>query len=354
MSLARRSSTLIAISLMAISVIWLAFRLVTALFSEPVVADGGSLAQVYFSAPYLLSASSQRGGADHTLAAALDNAQESVDLAAYDLEARSIRDALLQAHARGVRVRLVVESDNMLEPAVQALKSAGVPVLGDRGEALMHHKFAVVDQREVWTGSMNFTTNGSYLNLNNLISIQSLQLAANYRREFEEMFLENRFGPASASDTPYPRITLEDSLVQVFFSPDDGVASALIDLLSSAAGSIRFLAFSFTSDPIGDAIIAAAERGVEVIGVMESSQARGQGSEFVRMREAGIDVRLDEFEGHMHHKVMIIDEAIVVTGSYNFSRSAEERNDENVLILHDPGLAELYIQEFERVLAGPP
>ena len=95
-------------------------------------------------------------------------------------------------------------------------------------------------------------------------------------------------------------------------------------------------------------IVAAA--GITVAGVFEEGQYHSNtGTEFDNLLAAGLDVRLDGNQRNMHHKVFIIDGETVITGSYNFSRSAEERNDENTLIIHDPEIAILYLAEFERV-----
>ena len=110
---------------------------------------------VYFTAPQGPAANTLRGGPDAALAEAIDQAVLSVDVAAYSLDLWSIRDALLRAHRRGVSVRLVVESDNLDSDELIQIAEAGVPVLGDRREGLMHNKFVVIDRYEVWTGSMN-------------------------------------------------------------------------------------------------------------------------------------------------------------------------------------------------------
>ena len=104
-----------------------------------------------------------------------------MDAAIYHLNLWSIRDALIAAHEAGVNVRVVLESDNMDEVEVQELVDAGIEVLGDRRESLMHHKFVVIDSAQVWTGSMNFTINGAYFNDNHLVQIQSSGLAENFR-----------------------------------------------------------------------------------------------------------------------------------------------------------------------------
>jgi len=139
--------------------------------------------------------------------------------------------------------------------------------------------------------------------------------------------------------------------VETYFSPDDGTANEIIDLIESADKSIYFLAFSFTSDPIAAALIEKAAQGVVVSGIFEESQYHSnRGGEYDNLRSAGLDVRLDGNSKNMHHKVFIIDEQIVITGSYNFSRSAEERNDENTLIIYNAEVAELFLTEFDRII----
>jgi phosphatidylserine/phosphatidylglycerophosphate/cardiolipin synthase-like enzyme len=174
--------------------------------------DSNGWYTVYFTDPGGPHAQSLLGGPDAELAEAIDQARLSVDAATYDLNLWSIRDALIEAHRRGVNVRLVTESDNMDSPEVQELQEAGIPVLGDRREGLMHNKFVVIDRLEVWTGSMNLTINGAYRNDNNLIRIQSSRLAKDYMAEFEEMFLDDQFGSGSPADTPFPSFSVDGSL----------------------------------------------------------------------------------------------------------------------------------------------
>jgi phosphatidylserine/phosphatidylglycerophosphate/cardiolipin synthase-like enzyme len=284
------------------------------------------------------------------LAAAIRQARITIDVAAYEFNLVSIRDALLEAHQQGVTVRIVTDSDNLDEAEIQDLRSAGIPVLGDRREGLMHNKFVVVDRLEVWGGSMNLTRNDAYRNNNNLIRIRSSRLAENYTREFEEMFVDDLFGPNDRPDTPNPSLSIEGTRIEIYFSPDDRTASHLVDLILNARQSIAFMAFSFTSDNIGAAILQRAQSGVNVTGVFEESQYRSNsGSEFDSLRAAGLEVRLDGNPRNMHHKVMIIDGQTVVTGSYNFSASAENRNDENTLVIHNPEIAAQYQVEFNRL-----
>ena len=305
---------------------------------------------IYFTNPVDPSATSYQGGIDESLAAAIDLARISVDVAIYDLNLWSLRDALINAHRRGVEVRLVSESDNMDEQEIQEIKDAGIQVRGDRREGLMHDKFMVIDRSEVWLGSMNYTYSSVYEDNNNLLRVRSEQLAASYLAEFDEMFVDDLFGPQVVPNPMDPEVDFGDARLEVLFSPDDGVSNQLEAILREAEESIDFMAFSFTSDELGEAIRSVWDRGLEVRGVMDADQiAFNIGTEYDLFKQEDMDVFLDGAPGQMHHKVIIIDGGIVVTGSYNFSRSAETRNDENVVIIYDEDIAGFFLQEFARV-----
>lgn len=310
----------------------------------------GSWFELYFTNPSSPLASQKTGGPDGPLAVAIDEARLTVDVAIYSLSLNSVRDALLHAHDRGVRVRVVMESDNRDRADPQILEDAGIPVLGDRREGLMHNKFVVIDNSEVWMGSMNFTDSGTYEDNNNLMRIHSVKVAEDYTKEFEEMFTDDKFGPDIVPETPNPRVTIDGTPLDIYFSPDDGVADSFLDLISNAQESIYFMAYSFTSDPLGEAVRERAQEGVTVKGVMESQQvASNIGTEYDAFNQAGLEVHQDGIPGQMHHKVMIIDKQIVVLGSYNFTNSAETRNDENLIVVYNTDIAAQFVAEFERV-----
>lgn len=308
--------------------------------------------EVFFTDPNAPQADSYRGGVDERIAQAIEAAGLSIDVAAYDFNLWSLRDALIAAHKRGVTVRVVAETDNLDRPEFQQLLAAGIPIRADGGEGRMHNKFIVIDGYEVWTGSMNFTVNGVYRNNNNVVRIRSTRLAENYRQEFEEMFTAGLFGVQIGFETPNPSLSLNGVRVENYFSPEDHVSDALVRLVQSARQSVVFAAFSFTSDPLADAMLARAAEGVSIAGVFEAEQYySNQGTEFDRLQTAGLDIVLDNNPNRMHHKFIVVDGQTVVTGSYNFSRSAEERNDENVLVIYSPEIAAQYLVEFERLTA---
>ncbi len=311
---------------------------------------------VFFTEPqYPDDMADHHGGLDETLAADIARAELSVDVAAYDLDLESVAEVLVEAYDDGLLVRLVTDSDNAGEPAVRQLREAGIPVVEDGREAIMHDKFVVIDGRIVWTGSWNFTGSGTYRNNNNAVRIRSDLLAENYTVEFEEMFEDGEFGPASPADTPHRQVLVEDGgdgiLIESYFAPEDQVADRLVALLGEAEDSIRFMAFSFTDDRLGSEMIRQHEAGLTVQGVFEGRNADPVYSEFGRMSdlEPRMDVRLDGNTYMMHHKVIIVDNDAVVLGSFNFSESADTVNDENLLIIYDRGINSLYRAEFRRI-----
>jgi len=306
--------------------------------------------ELYFTDPTSPLSPQGTGGVDGPLVKAIDAARLSIDVAAYSLSLNSVRNALLRAYDRGVTVRIVMESTNMDRSDPQILIEAGVPIIGDNSQGLMHDKFIVIDKSEVWLGAMNFTDSGTYEDNNNLMRIHSTKIAEDYSVEFKEMFEDNMFGPNVVAKTPNPTVTIDDTRIDIYFSPDDGVLSALASLLSSAQESIHFLAFSFTSNDLGVIVREKAEAGLTIAGVMDQEQvSSNQGTEYDPFKQADLDVRIDGNAGQMHHKVFIVDEKIVVLGSYNFSQSAEERNDENIIIVYNAVIAEQFMLEFERV-----
>lgn len=325
------------------------FSLTEIQFASGYGYDGGWI-EVYFTNPNSPLSSQETGGIDIPLASAIDSAKLSVDVAIYSLSLNSVRDALINAHNRGVQVRMVMESDNLDRTDPQILKDAGIPILGDRREGLMHDKFVVIDNSEVWMGGMNFTDSGTYQDNNVMIQIRSVKMAENYTKEFNEMFIEDSFGDNIRAETPNPRVTIDGTSIDTYFSPDDGVQPILVDIVNTANESIYFMAFSFTADPIGDAMRERAREGVTVAGVMDVEQiASNVGTEFDAFRQAGLNVLQDGNDGQMHHKIIIIDESIVIVGSYNFSNSAETRNDENLIVIYSDAIAKLFVEEFQRI-----
>ena len=139
--------------------------------------------------------------------------------------------------------------------------------------------------------------------------------------------------------------------IYVFFSPEDHCAEKVIYWIDRANSSIYIAMYSFTSDEIGAAVIRAFNRGVEVRVILEKNEVN-QWSEYSKFKRAGVSVKLDGNNALMHNKFCIIDGKIVITGSYNFTKSAEEKNDENLLIIFSEEVAKKYAEEFNEMWSG--
>ncbi len=288
-------------------------------------------------------------GVDDQLLAFLQGADKSILCAFYKLEWMDAAQVLIEQHRAGIAVKIVCDSDYADRDALRACIAAGIPAVLDERSALMHNKFCIVDGDRVWTGSMNVTENGLFRNDNNVIVVISPQLAANYTAEFGEMFVEREFGPRSPPGTAYPVVMVDDISFECYFAPEDDVRRQILQEIDGAGVSIDFMAFSFTSDAIAEAMAKRLAQGVAVRGVFESRNARSRHSDDEFLARQGAQTRLDKNPYTMHNKVIIIDGVTVVTGSYNFSNNAENDNDENVLIIHSPAVAERYERTFEKL-----
>ena len=119
--------------------------------------------------------------------------------------------------------------------------------------------------------------------------------------------------------------------IRIFFSPEGGIAEEIIRQIDNAQEYIDIAIYSFTYEPIAGAIIRAKSRGVRIRILMDKGQSKGKYSKYKYLLDSGIAVIQDRHTGIMHNKIAIIDGRILFTGSYNWSKSAEERNEENLL-----------------------
>lgn len=312
----------------------------------------GDWYEIYFTNPICPDEEQRQGGLDETIAADLENAELQVDMAAFDLDAEPLVEALIALEERGVNVRVVTDTDNAELSSINRLRRNGISVIEDDRSALMHNKFIVIDGRYTWLGSMNFTTNGVYCNNNNLVRIDSPQLAANYLAEMEEMYDEREFGPRSPENTPNEQFSIEGVQVENYFAPETELAPIIGDLVSQAQSSIKFMAFSFTHEEVGEPMIERAEAGVNVRGVFETTGSETEYSYYGEMLDVdlpNLQVRQDGNPRIMHHKVIIIDDSTTILGSFNFTGSANDSNDENILIVHDPTFTSYFVAEFNTV-----
>jgi phosphatidylserine/phosphatidylglycerophosphate/cardiolipin synthase-like enzyme len=311
--------------------------------------------QVHFTdPPTAFDPDDLEGSIPEKLIGLINDAERTIHIAAFEFDLRPVADALIAAHARGVEVQWVTDDEFGIEADTDEgndlfplLKKAGIKVKDDGRTALMHNKFWIFDGRTVWTGSTNVTVNGSFRNNNNVLVIDSPLVAEIFEREFVELW-SGQFGPTSPSTPGVQMATVDGTPIQILFAAEDEVASQLISLIEGARRKIRFMVFSFTHSKIGSAMLARAKAGVDVRGIVETRGSQTKHSELSRLYCAGLQVRQDGNSGMFHHKVLVIDDKILITGSFNFSHSADDSNDENVVIVTDRKIASQYTQEFAR------
>jgi len=257
----------------------------------------------------------------------LANSNKSIHCAFY-----SISDAdILETLNEKTDVRVVVDkSENSKFPFMKSIESKGI----------MHNKFCIIDSYEVITGSYNPTENHDE---NNIVIIKSQELAENYEEEFQELW-----NAEEGKKTQNPVIKMSNITLESYFCPEDSCAEKINEKLMAANSSIYFMAYTFTHPELATTLVLKSLKNVTVKGIMEKSQ-NSEYSKYDLFSYQGLDVIWDNKPWLMHHKVFIIDNETVITGSFNPTKSADEDNDENVLIIHDKEIARLFLKEFERI-----
>lgn len=292
----------------------------------------------------------------------IDNAQTSIDIAAYNINRTAIVDALNRAVARGVQVRYVA-NDGTSNTALASPNTPNFPIIYVNPLAFMHNKFLSIDADDVnnswvWMGSMNFTNNDIDNDANNVLAIQDQALAKAYRIEFQEMWgsdgpspnsAASRAGSQKTDNTPH-NFNIGGEEYELYFSPSDQTNSKMLAALESADRNIFFALLTFTRADLGQAIIDAHNNGLDVRGIIQNTG--DQSSRYPVFQGEGLNVEANS-SGVVHHKYGIVDansslDPLVITGSHNWSNAAENSNDENTLIIHSANMANLFLQEFSR------
>ena len=311
---------------------------------------------------------------DNKLIDYINACQSTLDIAIYNSyspdSSTGIAGAINNAYTRGVKVRVIYDGSTsslmipLLNPSIPKLPS---PTTSDYG--IMHNKFVIFDADSsdpntpwVWTGSTNWTAvqiDGP--DKNNAIAIQDQALAQAYKTEFEEMWGSNtltpnttlsKFGPYKTDNTPN-NFVIGGKVVNAYFSPSDGVTAKIINVINSANTDIEIADMLITRDDIRDALINKYNAGLSTINAVFDSQ-NPTGNDFAALQSAIGTTKVVKYSGAgiLHHKFMLVDnynagsDPQVLTGSHNWSSSAETRNDENTLVVHDKIVTDQYFQAF--------
>jgi len=286
----------------------------------------------------------------------INSAKDSIDIAIYGYEGIPIiTKSLVNAKNRGVKIRFVYDEASKPENTYYKANNI-ICELADKCtsdahakevEHLMHNKFIIIDKAKVLTGSMNYSKTGtSGYDANDLIVISSEDIANLYEEEFEQMI--NGYFHNSKQKLNLKRIfSVDETQIEVFFSPKDRTASRISELIKQAKEYIYIPTFLITQNDITKELINAHNKGVDIRIVMDANSTSTLHTKYNNLRNTGIKLKFENYAGKMHTKTMIIDDKYLIMGSMNFSHSGNKYNDENTLIIYNPIIANAYKEYFK-------
>ena len=314
----------------------------------------------------------------------IDEARDTLLIAVQELESRPVAEAIVRAKQRGVKIKMVLEQDYLREqspPAdpfivdphdalhenrelFSALLRAGIDVRADYNPHIFHQNFIVRDiegpKRATLMGSTNFTptgvgTHATKKNLNHVVIVHDKRVSREYETEFEEVwtgtFGENRVRHESA-----PRSNRVSGVrVRAVFAPDHTPELEIMKQILKAKERIDFAIFTFSqSSGIDDAIVARVRPNLPVRGIFDSGQGNRDWAATRIVSEAGVEAYLASRKqglGKLHHKLMVIDDSLILCGSFNYTDPANRLNDENILQIGDLEEDDPEAQAGQRALA---
>ena len=250
-----------------------------------------------------------RDDCEDIIVSLMQDARDSIHCSFYSIDIDRVIGILSQK-SREIDVRLVINGRNYKNQI-----NGSIIRLTKRNN---HNKFCIIDEKIVVTGSFNPTKKG-LKDRNNLLIVHSAVLSENYEDEFNEQWLRlNDRGTANKD------IMLDGKRVQSIFCPDDDCQGYYLKELRNARTSIYFMSFSFTSEDVADALLTGK---FSVKGIFDNSQSNNQYSQYTRLKEFGLNVRIYNKNTTLHHKVFIIDNSTVITGSANPTNNGFFGND---------------------------
>ncbi len=343
---------------------------------DPGFGDGTARFSVYFNDPGRDPETMVNKFIDLELVKIIDEAEQSVLLAVYNFNKQSIIDAVLRARERNIEVKVVGDIDEFYTHGYQQMQQYNIDMSLGNASGIQHNKFAVVDGRLVFTGTGNLSDTDMDRNNNNWYIIESPEIANHYRNEFMQMYsglFASKKRPRAINRT----FTVNNHQIEVYFSPYDGqdAMDRLIELVNSAQHSVHYMIFAHTHDELASAMIhAARQRNIPVYGIHDNTFVVGVSEEAPRiytsafnndgsLHPTGPFPRWDGNEntkirgnpahgGKMHCKTLIIDagtpNAKMATGSFNWSNNAINNNDENMIVIHNPKIANTIYEQFKQ------
>jgi phosphatidylserine/phosphatidylglycerophosphate/cardiolipin synthase-like enzyme len=254
----------------------------------------------------------------------------TANCAFYDLK----EPLLIQTLSQEKNVKTLLYKDNIHQEV-----NFSIPVTS-RG--LMHHKFCVINSTYVYTGTWNPTHRGTYLNDNYMVLVSSQKLAQWYTDVWTHIYDRKKSPPSPL------QIDLSGTKILALSCPQHSCEDKVIKTLAQAQEFVHVLAFSFTSTPVANQLITLHNNNVSIEVLYERTRISTHSTNKL-LENAGVTVLYDNNPYTMHEKLFIIDNQTIIVGSYNPSQNANTRNDENILIITNPQLAQEFDKEFYRV-----
>ncbi|MEQ1570049.1 MAG: phospholipase D-like domain-containing protein [Myxococcota bacterium] len=306
----------------------------------------------------------------------VEHAKSKITFAVMGFSNRDLVEAFVAAFDRGVEVTMVGDAGHLYNYGYTRFTDRHIPMTVGNQQHIMHDKFMVVDDRFVFASTANWTDSDLFNNSNNFVFIDSPPVAADFAAEHEQMF-QGVFGANKVAIDNGRVYEIGDTTVEVWFSPNEDAMGRILELVDGATESVRFSIFAFTKDQLGSSLIRKHEQLLEagiadpgdpstgVSGIIDQSQlhSNGQYHEVFRLLGAGVPLRLDGDDaslqpgdyqaggGRLHSKTMVIDantdHPVVISGSFNWSASATQSNDEFLIVMHGARVAELYDEYLE-------
>jgi cardiolipin synthase len=265
-----------------------------------------------------------------TLKEALNSATDSIYIAIYSLNDRDIIALLRKKAQSGIKVFIV--HDPVATQDMYHNLGPNITLIGRRHKGLMHNKLIVIDQKMAYLGSANLTRDSLVLHANLVVGIESEEVAKKIANKIQDLAVR------TLKKSPPVFFKTATEQAELYFLPESGnVALARLQkAIQSATKSLKVAMFTFTLASLADALIAARERGIEVEVVLDADSAKQTSAKILhKLQRAHVAVSTSNRLGLLHHKMLIIDDAILVTGSANWTKAAFYANDENLFFLFD-------------------
>jgi phosphatidylserine/phosphatidylglycerophosphate/cardiolipin synthase-like enzyme len=311
---------------------------------------------------------------EETIVDFINGAQSRLEVAVQELDSPKIAEALIRARQRKVTMKVVTEHSYLIErPPVRqpdrpggkyeanrslhaSLLRANIDVKTDYNTDIFHQKFIVRDRQSLLTGSTNFTETGTSRNLNHIVIVHDSEVAKIYAREFREIS-QGHFGKLSEGHDKSPNDVIVSGIpIRVLFAPDHNPEMEIMKQMAKAKRSIDFAIFTFSnSSGIDDQMLLIRRLNMPIRGAMDFKQGVQKWAATDHLVNAGVEiytVKPSRTIGKLHHKLMVLDEQVIIAGSFNYTGPANKLNDENIIILGDLDSTENHSIALQKEMAG--